>query len=61
MIERRTKRCILMLYLIQHRGLITQEKGMRLHYDQTLPKIMEELTGEKGKVVDFGEHKNAFQ
>jgi hypothetical protein len=34
---------------------------MRLHYDQTLPKIMEELTGEKGKVVDFGEHQNAFE
>ena len=33
---------------------------MRLNYDQTLPKIAEELTGSKGEKVNFGEHKNAF-
>ncbi len=38
----------------------TQEKGMRLHYDQTIPKLAKELTGDEGTVVDFGEHKNAF-
>lgn len=38
---------------------ITQEQGMRLHYDRTLPKIAEELTGEKGKRVEFGEHRMA--
>lgn len=36
-----------------------QEQGMRLHYDRTLPKIAEELTGEKGQRVEFGEHKMA--
>jgi hypothetical protein len=39
---------------------ISQEKGMRLHYDQTLPKILSELTGQKGERVEFGEHQNAF-
>jgi hypothetical protein len=39
---------------------ITQAPGMRLHYDRTLPKILEELTGEKGERVGFGEHKMAF-
>lgn len=39
----------------------TQEKGMRLHYDKTLPKIAEELTGAKGERVSFGEHKNAYE
>lgn len=34
-----------------------QSKGMRLHYDQTLPKITAELTGEEGERVEFGEHK----
>lgn len=38
---------------------VKPEKGMRLHYDRTLPKIAEGLTGEKGKVVGFGEHQNA--
>ena len=38
----------------------SQEPGMRLHYDRTLPKIAEELTGSKGERVSFGEHKNAF-
>jgi hypothetical protein len=38
---------------------IPQEKGMRLHYDQTLPKILSELTGQKGEPVEFGEHQNA--
>lgn len=37
---------------------IPQEKGMRLHYDQTLPKILSDLTGSKGERVDFGEHQN---
>lgn len=40
---------------------IDQAQGMRLHYDRTLPKIAEELTGDKGKSVDFGEHQNAFE
>lgn len=40
--------------------LIKQAPGMRLHYDRTLPKIAEELTGEKGKSMEFGEHKMAF-
>jgi hypothetical protein len=38
---------------------IPQEKGMRLHYDQTLPSAMEKLTGQKGvEGVRVGEHKN---
>ena len=37
------------------------EGGMRLHYDKTLPSIAEKLTGEKGKMVDMGVHKNALQ
>lgn len=36
----------------------TQSKGMRLHYDQTLPSAMEKLTGEKGESVGLGQHKN---
>lgn len=40
--------------------VISQEKGMRLHYDKTLPKIAEELTGEKGQPVDFGTHQNVL-
>ncbi len=40
---------------------VTQEPGMRLHYDRTLPKIAEEFTGSKGEKVSFGEHKNAVQ
>lgn len=39
---------------------IQQEQGMRLNYDQILPKIAEELTGAKGERVELGEHKNAF-
>lgn len=38
-----------------------QAPGMRLHYDQTLPKIAEELTGTKGERVEFGEHRMAMQ
>lgn len=38
---------------------VSQAPGMRLHYDQTLPKIAGELTGEKGERVGFGEHKMA--
>jgi hypothetical protein len=45
----------------RERGVITQEKGMRLHYDQTLPKIAKELTGREGLVVEFGEHQNALE
>lgn len=46
---------------IQHidRQVIDQEKGMRLHYDQILPKMLRELTGEQGEKVSFGEHKMA--
>jgi hypothetical protein len=39
---------------------ISQEPGMRLHYDQTLPRIAGELTGEKGERVGFGQHKMAY-
>lgn len=38
-----------------------QAKGMRLHYDQTLPRALEKLTGKKGERVDFGEHEKAFE
>lgn len=38
---------------------VSQEPGMRLHYDRTLPKIMQELTGKEGEKVEFGEHQNA--
>jgi hypothetical protein len=36
-----------------------QDKGMRLHYDQTLPSAMEKITGQKGEAVDLGPHKSA--
>lgn len=36
----------------------TQEPGMRLNYDQILPKYLEELTGVKGERAEFGEHQN---
>jgi hypothetical protein len=36
------------------------EGGDTLHYDRTLPKIAEDLTGQRGEVVEFGEHQNAF-
>jgi len=36
----------------------SQEGGMRLAYDTTMPSIMSKLVGE-GKVEDFGVHKNA--
>ncbi len=39
---------------------IEQEKGMVLHYDQTIPQALRKLTGEKGVVRDFGEHNMAF-
>jgi hypothetical protein len=35
---------------------IPQEGGMRLNYDQKLPKIAKELTGHEGERVSFGEH-----
>lgn len=38
---------------------LKQEGGMRLAYDTTLPSIMSKLTGESGKLEDFGAHKNA--
>lgn len=41
-------------------GKLKQESGMRLNYDKVLPEIMEELTGYKGTMVDFGEHQNAL-
>ena len=36
-----------------------QSKGMRLHYDTTLPSAMRSLTGDKGTPVELGVHKNA--
>ncbi len=37
---------------------VSQEGGMRLAYDTTMPSIMSKLVGE-GKMEDFGVHKNA--
>lgn len=40
---------------------IRQEKGMRQHYDTSIPNILRKLTGDtKGERVEFGEHKMAF-
>lgn len=39
----------------------TQEKGMRQHYDQSLPNIAKKLTGQEGVRKSFGEHKMAFE
>lgn len=40
---------------------ISQEKGMRQHYDTSIPNILRKLTGDiKGERVEFGEHKMAF-
>jgi len=39
---------------------VSQEGGMRLAYDTTMPSIMSKLVGE-GKVEDFGLHKSAIQ
>ena len=39
---------------------IPQEDGMRLNYDQKLPKIAKELTGFDGERVSFGEHWKAM-
>lgn len=38
---------------------ISQEGGMRLHYDTTLPSAAGKLTGDRGEPVDLGPHKNA--
>ncbi len=43
-----------------HSNFISQNSGMRLNYDTILPKIMEELSGEKGERVSMGEHKNTI-
>lgn len=40
--------------------VISQEGGMRLNYDTILPKIAQDLTGQKGTPIDLGPHKNAF-
>jgi len=37
-----------------------QAKGMELHYDKTLQKVYEELTGSKGEPISLGEHKMAL-
>ena len=39
----------------------SQAAGMRLHYDRTLPKILEELTGAKGELKNYGEHEKAMK
>lgn len=39
--------------------VVSQEGGMRLHYDQTLQSAMRTLTGDKGEKVELGTHKNA--
>ncbi len=38
---------------------LSQEGGMRLHYDQTLPSALSKLTGERGEGVELGVHKQA--
>lgn len=45
---------------IEQKATISQENGMRLHYDQTLPKILSDLTGQNGERVEMGEHQMAF-
>ena len=48
-------------WAVGHKTDIPQEPGMRLNYGTILPKIAEELTGDKGEKVSLGEHKNAFE
>jgi len=38
---------------------VSQEGGMRLAYDVTLPSIVKKLTRDNGTAMDFGPHKNA--
>jgi len=38
---------------------VSQEGGMRLAYDVTLPSIAKKLTRDNGTAMDFGPHKNA--
>lgn len=38
---------------------IPQESGMRAAYDKRLPSIAQKLTGDTGRIVDFGKHKTA--
>ena len=40
---------------------VKQEAGMRLHYDEILPNIAEDLTGDKGKKVNLGTHEKAYK
>ena len=45
----------------RYRGpVVSQDAGMRLHYDTTLPGVMKKLTGKEGEKVEMGVHKNAF-
>lgn len=44
-------------HFVDKNGRVRQEKGMRLHYDATLPSAMEKLTGSKGEEVSLGVHK----
>lgn len=46
---------------VEHVDDISQEKGMRLHYDQSLPNIARKLTGSEARRVDFGEHQNTLE
>ncbi len=48
-------------YGIPRKQVISQEKGMRQHYDQNVPNILKKLTGSEGERVDFGEHQNAVE
>ena len=41
-------------------GTPSQSPGMRLHYDNTLPRIAKELTGSEGERISLGEHQMAF-
>lgn len=38
-----------------------QEGGMRFNYDEMLPRIARDITGDEGTRVSLGEHKNAFE
>ncbi len=49
------------IWEVESKQVVPQEPGMRLHYDQTLPKIAEELTGVKGERGTFGRHRMAFE
>lgn len=46
-------------FVISDKPIVSQESGMRLHYDTTLPSVMKKLTGGEGEMWEGGVHKNA--